>query len=181
MNLGYFKLGVNSFGQSTSLRLGQLMLPSISVQVPNLAIFSRATLASPGKKKLDKKIFPNSWSVWQTLDLQQRSGGPVVDVIKRKLFLQKIYISSKRSFITSTIRVRDTFIWRRRLPLQKDVKSFFFSWNGPFAASFSLFSSFQQLTKNYTFCTKSCWWLDSNCEPLVLKVTTLPTEPPQPL
>ena len=46
---------------------------------------------------------------------------------------------------------------------------------GPFPASFSLFSSFLQLTVNL-FVIKSCQWLDSNHGPLVLEATALPTE-----
>ena len=55
----------------------------------------------------------------------------------------------------------------------------FFKKNGPFPASFSLFSSFHyswQLMFNINFCQ----WPDSNCGPLELEVTALPTEP-QPL
>ena len=40
---------------------------------------------------------------------------------------------------------------------------------------FCLFSSFQQLTVNISI-AKFCWWLDSNCGPLVLKATALPTK-----
>ena len=52
--------------------------------------------------------------------------------------------------------------------------------NGPFSASFSLFSSFQCSWKSTNVQFKFCQWLDSNRGPLVLEVTTLPTEP-QPL
>ena len=48
--------------------------------------------------------------------------------------------------------------------------------NGPFPASFSVFSPFQQLTKtNLLF--KKCWWLDPSPGPRVLETATLPTVP----
>ena len=53
--------------------------------------------------------------------------------------------------------------------------------NGPFPASFSLFVFSIQLTINKCLrYIKVFQWLDSNCGPLVLEPTTLPTEP-QPL
>ena len=54
--------------------------------------------------------------------------------------------------------------------------------NGPFPASFSLFSSFNtQLTVNKcSIPINFWWWLDSNRGPLVSEATALPTEP-QPL
>ena len=51
--------------------------------------------------------------------------------------------------------------------------------NGPFPASFSLFSSFQY-SWQWIFNIKFCWWLDSNRGPLESEATALPTEP-QPL
>ena len=51
--------------------------------------------------------------------------------------------------------------------------------NGPFPASFSLFSSFQY-SWQWIFNLKFCWWLDSNRGPLESEATALPTEP-QPL
>ena len=52
---------------------------------------------------------------------------------------------------------------------------------GPFPASFSLFSSFQQFTVNMLI-VKFCQWLDSNGRLLVMEATALPTEPlPQPV
>ena len=61
-------------------------------------------------------------------------------------------------------------------------RKIFFSKNGPFPASFYLFSSFQytvdsKQTFNINF---FCQWLDSKRGPLVLEETALPTEP-QPL
>ena len=53
---------------------------------------------------------------------------------------------------------------------------FFFIKIGQCPATFSLFSSFQQLTVNM-FIIKSCQWLDSNRGPLVSEATALPTEP----
>ena len=50
--------------------------------------------------------------------------------------------------------------------------------NGPFSASFSLFSSFQQLTENM-FIIKFRRGLDSNRGPLVSEDTALLTEPQQ--
>ena len=55
----------------------------------------------------------------------------------------------------------------------------FFKKNGPFPASFSSFSSFQnswQLVFNINF----CGWMDLNHRPLELEETAIPTEP-QPL
>ena len=62
------------------------------------------------------------------------------------------------------------------------IKMFFFK-NGPFPASFSLFLSFQYTVDSkqmFNIKINFCRWLDSNCGPLLLEVTALPTEP-QPL
>ena len=55
----------------------------------------------------------------------------------------------------------------------------FFKKNGPFLASFSLFSSFQCTVDSKQMFNINKW-LDSNCRPLVSEATPLPTEP-QPL
>ena len=59
------------------------------------------------------------------------------------------------------------------------MRAHFFCKNGPFPASISLFSSFQQLTEN-VFIENFCCCLDSNCGPLASEATVLPTDP-QPL
>ena len=52
--------------------------------------------------------------------------------------------------------------------------------NGPFPASFSLFSYFQFTvdSRQMLIINFFCQWLDSNLGPLVLEETVLPTEPP---
>ena len=60
------------------------------------------------------------------------------------------------------------------------TKKIFFLKNGPFPASFSLFSSFLQTVNSKHMFNKSCRWLNLNPGPLVLEATTLPTAP-QPL
>ena len=59
----------------------------------------------------------------------------------------------------------------------------YFEKNGPFPASFTLFSSFQYTVDSkqmFNLYINFCRWLDSNHRPLVLEGTALPTEP-QPL
>ena len=48
--------------------------------------------------------------------------------------------------------------------------------NGPFPASFSLFSSFQYTVDSKQIFNKFCRRLDSNLQPLVLEATALQTE-----
>ena len=52
--------------------------------------------------------------------------------------------------------------------------------NRPFLASFSYYCLFNTVDIILMFNIKVCMWLDSNCGPLLLEATALPTEP-QPL
>ena len=52
--------------------------------------------------------------------------------------------------------------------------------NKPFLASFSYYCLFNTVDIILMFNIKVCMWLDSNCGPLLLEATALPTEP-QPL
>ena len=81
---------------------------------------------------------------------------------------------TSREFLTAKFRfliLKDEWIFKR---------IWFNFLNGPFPASFSLWSHFQNSQQYKHVLYKNCWWVDSNQRPLMLEATALLTVP-QPL
>ena len=113
--------------------------------------------------------------VWATINQRQRSSTQCRSDSGRNIQVTLINLGPRLHLRQGCAFFSLTFFNLNYSPMLQSNHLFK---KGPFQASFSLFSSFQQLAVN-RFINYFCWWLDSNWRPLVLEAIALPTEPQQ--